>query len=56
MHKISNNMKRTTPIILSFMILLAGTVSCGKINDLDKRLSDVENSLSQLQAQVAAGA
>ena len=49
-------MKRIISIILSFMILLAGTVSCGKINDLDKRLSDVENSFSQLQAQVAAGA
>ena len=49
-------MKRITLIILSVAAILAGSVSCQKVNDLDKRLTQLEQTVSDLKAQVLAGA
>lgn len=49
-------MKRITLIILSVATILAGSVSCQKVNDLDKRLTQLEQTVSDLKAQVLAGA
>ena len=49
-------MKRITLIILSVAAILAGSVSCQKVNDLDKRLTELEQTVSDLKAQILAGA
>ena len=49
-------MKRITLTFLAVVAILAGCLSCSRINDIDERLTDVENSLSKLEAQIAAGA
>ena len=49
-------MKRITLIILSVSAILAGSVSCQKVNDLDKRLTQLEQTVSDLKAQILAGA
>lgn len=49
-------MKRLTLIILAFAAILAGSVSCQKINDIDKRLTELEQTVSDLKAQILAGA
>ena len=49
-------MKRITLIILAAAALLAGSVSCQKVNDLDKRLTELEQTVSDLKAQILAGA
>ena len=49
-------MKRFTIIILAVAAILAGSVSCQKVNDIDKRLTELEQTVSDLKAQVLAGA
>ncbi|MCQ2178099.1 MAG: PL29 family lyase N-terminal domain-containing protein, partial [Bacteroidales bacterium] len=49
-------MKRITIIILAVVAIVASSVSCQKVNDIDKRLSDLEEVVSDLKAQVLAGA
>ena len=49
-------MKRITLIILAVAAILAGSVSCQKVNDLDKRLTELEQTVSDLKAQILAGA
>ena len=49
-------MKRIALIILSVVTIIAGSVSCQKVNDIDKRLTQLEQTVSDLKAQVLAGA
>lgn len=49
-------MKRITLIILAIAAILAGSVSCQKVNDIDKRLIELEQTVSDLRAQILAGA
>ena len=49
-------MKRISLIILAVAAIIAGSVSCQKVNDLDKRLTQLEQTVSDLKAQVLAGA
>lgn len=49
-------MKNFLVFVLSVLFILAGSISCSKIDDIDKRLNQVESNLTQLQAQVSAGA
>ena len=49
-------MKRITFIILAVAALLSGSVSCQKVNDIDKRLTELEQTVSDLKAQIVAGA
>ena len=49
-------MKRITLIILAVAAIIAGSVSCQKVNDLDKRLTELEQTVSDLKAQILAGA
>ena len=49
-------MKRISLIILAIAAIIAGSVSCQKVNDLDKRLTELEQTVSDLKAQILAGA
>ena len=49
-------MKRIALIILSVATFIAGSVSCQKVNDIDKRLTELEQTVSDLKAQILAGA
>lgn len=49
-------MKRLTFYLVFISAIIAGVVSCKKIDDIDARLSQVEGIVTQLQNQVAAGA
>ena len=49
-------MKRISLIILAVAAIIAGSVSCQKVNDLDKRLTQLEQTVSDLKAQILAGA
>ena len=49
-------MKRISLIILAVAAIIAGSVSCQKVNDLDKRLTELEQTVSDLKAQILAGA
>lgn len=49
-------MKRITLILLAVVAIIAGSVSCSKVNDIDKRLTQLEQTVSDLKAQVLAGA
>ena len=49
-------MKKFAIILLAVAAILPLSVSCQKVNDIDKRLSDLEQTVSNLKAQIAAGA
>ena len=49
-------MKRISLIILAVAAIIIGSVSCQKVNDLDKRLTELEQTVSDLKAQILAGA
>ena len=49
-------MKRISLIILAVAAIIAGSVSCQKVNDLDKRLTELEQTVSDLKSQILAGA
>lgn len=45
-------MKRISLITLTVAAIIAGSVSCSKINDIDERLSKVENPLSMVTLNI----
>lgn len=49
-------MKRITLIFLAVVSIIAGSISCQKVNDIDKRLAELEKTVSDLKTQIAAGA
>ena len=49
-------MKRLFLFLLAVAAIVAGSVSCQKINDIDSRLTELERTVSDLKAQIAAGA
>lgn len=49
-------MKRITLAVLAVTAIIAGSVSCQKINDIDKRLTGLEETVSDLKSQIIAGA
>lgn len=49
-------MKRITLILLAAAAIIAGSVSCSKVNDIDKRLAQLEQTVSDLKTQITAGA
>ena len=49
-------MKRISLIILAVAAIIIGGVSCGKVNDIDRRLTQLEQTVSDLKAQILAGA
>ena len=48
--------KKSLPIFLAIVAIIAGSVSCQKVNDIDKRLTELEQTVSDLKAQILAGA